>query len=84
MNKLLAGEYSSRITQLHVIDCRFEYEYIGGHIINAVNINSTQGVEEYFLGSDISKPRPSTSAEAGQKTVIVFHCEFSHERAPTL
>lgn len=51
-----------------VVDCRFSYEYHGGHIVNAVNISSTGE-----LGLLFRKPR-----------VLIFHCEFSSVRAPRL
>lgn len=84
MNSLLNGEYDSQIAQYHVIDCRFDYEYAGGHIPGAININTTAAVEELLLGSGIPKPRPSTSGDSVRKTILIFHCEFSAKRAPTL
>ncbi|ADM11355.1 M phase inducer phosphatase [Encephalitozoon intestinalis ATCC 50506] len=51
-----------------VIDCRFPYEYQGGHIRNAVNISSARE-----LGILFRKPK-----------VLIFHCEFSSIRAPKL
>ncbi|AFN82832.1 M phase inducer phosphatase [Encephalitozoon romaleae SJ-2008] len=51
-----------------VIDCRFPYEYQGGHIMNAVNISSTRE-----LGLLFRKPK-----------ALIFHCEFSSIRAPRL
>ncbi|KAF9218258.1 hypothetical protein BS17DRAFT_721918 [Gyrodon lividus] len=82
LDALLDGAYDDRIAEFHVIDCRFDYEYIGGHIPGAVNINTASGVEEFFLG--VSKPRPCTSGDSLKKTVLVFHCEFSAKRAPTI
>ncbi|KAG5640207.1 hypothetical protein DXG03_000576 [Asterophora parasitica] len=84
LNDLLDGKYSSQIVDFHVIDCRFDYEYAGGHIPGAVNINTTSGVEELLLGPSLTKPRPSTSGDSVTKTLLVFHCEFSAKRAPTL
>ncbi|KAI6006388.1 hypothetical protein EDC04DRAFT_2782422 [Pisolithus marmoratus] len=59
-------------TRYFIIDCRFDYEYSGGHIPGAININTPQG-----------KPKPCVSGDACKKTVLVFHCEFSAKRAPT-
>lgn len=84
VNSLLDGAYNDRITDYYLIDCRFEYEFTGGHIAGAININTTNAVEEFFLAPNLNKPKPSTSVESSRKTVIVFHCEFSQERAPTL
>lgn len=41
-------------------------------------------LEEYFLGATANKPIPSVSGEDGPKHIIIFHCEFSAKRAPTL
>jgi M-phase inducer tyrosine phosphatase len=82
LNMLLAGEFDGGIVEYRVIDCRFEYEYSGGHIPGAINLNTTAAVEELLLNRP--KPNPSTSADTTKKTVLVFHCEFSAKRAPTL
>ena len=84
MDKLLDGSFDSQITEYHVIDCRFDYEYNGGHIPGAININTTSGVEEFLLGSTLNKPKQSVSGDPTKKTILVFHCEFSVKRAPTL
>lgn len=84
MDDLLDGKYNSQIVDYHIIDCRFDYEYVGGHIPGAVNINTTATVEELLLGPSLTKPQPSVSGDAIRKTVLVFHCEFSAKRAPTL
>lgn len=49
-----------------------------------MNINTTAGVEELLLGKSLTKPRPSVSGDSMKKTVLIFHCEFSAKRAPTL
>lgn len=51
-----------------VVDCRYPYEYRGGHILNAVNISSTRD-----LGLLFRRPK-----------ALIFHCEFSSIRAPRL
>ncbi|KAH9930915.1 uncharacterized protein B0H18DRAFT_872563 [Fomitopsis serialis] len=83
MNALLDGKFDPQLTTYHIIDCRFDYEYNGGHIPGAVNINTTAGVEEFLLGASTVRPIASTSGDAGKKTILVFHCEFSVKRAPT-
>ena len=32
-----------------VVDCRFDYEYQGGHIKGAINVNSKDAMEEVFF-----------------------------------
>ena len=84
LNDLLDGAFDSKLTSYHIIDCRFDYEYNGGHIPSALNINTTTAVEEFLLGANALKPKPSVSGDVSGKTVLIFHCEFSAKRAPTL
>lgn len=81
-----------------MIDCRFDYEYSGGHIEGAINLPTSSQVEDFFLshgpdhplyGSADELPAPTKSgcpdpAGNAKKTILVFHCEFSCKRAPTL
>ncbi|KIY51022.1 hypothetical protein FISHEDRAFT_37680 [Fistulina hepatica ATCC 64428] len=83
LNDLLDGAYDSQIADYHVIDCRFDYEYNGGHIEGAVNINTTVDIEKMLLGPSLCKPKPAVSGDSVRKTILVFHCEFSVKRAPT-
>ncbi|KAF8911147.1 hypothetical protein CPB84DRAFT_1812602 [Gymnopilus junonius] len=83
LDELLDGKFDDQITNFQIIDCRFDYEYNGGHIPGAVNMNTTSAVEELLLGSSLTKPRPSVSGDNNRKTILVFHCEFSAKRAPT-
>ncbi|TFK88227.1 hypothetical protein K466DRAFT_489345 [Polyporus arcularius HHB13444] len=83
LNELLDGKYNPELENFHIIDCRFDYEYHGGHIPGAININTTAGVEAFLLGMSAQKPLPSISSDPSKKTILVFHCEFSVKRAPT-
>ncbi|TPX58550.1 hypothetical protein SpCBS45565_g07953 [Spizellomyces sp. 'palustris'] len=71
---LLDGHYSSTIEEFYIIDCRFPYEYEGGHIHSARNINTKAELEKLFFTPPITD----------KKVVIVFHCEFSSHRAPRM
>lgn len=44
-----------------IIDCRFSYEYAGGHITQAINLTSTDQVEEKFLNSSSTSSNSSSS-----------------------
>lgn len=67
---VMNGEYNDRFDKLHILDCRFDYEYENGHIRGATNCTSPrQFIEEFFLN-----PEPNA--------LIIFHCEFSHNRGP--
>ncbi|KAA1085159.1 cell division cycle- protein [Puccinia graminis f. sp. tritici] len=94
MDRLLEGLYDQNISQTIVIDCRFGYEYEGGHIRSAINIQDKGLVDKMLLQGGIftrgkgDVPLPSESGKidsTGQnkKVVLVFHCEYSAMRAPT-
>lgn len=94
LDDLLEGRYDDRITQRIVLDCRFAYEFQGGHIKGAINVAEKEMTEDLLLdgklwGSKAAVPMVSESGKpdfAGQwkKTVLIFHCEFSAKRAPTV
>ncbi|TIC00475.1 Rhodanese-like protein [Wallemia mellicola] len=92
LDKLISEPLPESISDVHVVDCRFPFEYHGGHLPGAVNLGTLQSVENYFLIPNAganrdtkSLPTPSTSASSNEsRKVIIFHCEFSNMRAPTL
>ncbi|GFU35656.1 m-phase inducer phosphatase 1-B [Nephila pilipes] len=61
-----------------IIDCRFPYEFRGGHIMDAVNLFHRSDVEEYFFKSAI------TASQRAENKLLIFYCEFSSERAPNM
>jgi len=70
---LLSGKYNEHYTQKIIIDCRFEYEYEGGHIDGAVNYNDKDLLARHLF---------ETPMEG--KTILIFHCEYSVHRAPRM
>ncbi|XP_072280929.1 uncharacterized protein [Pyxicephalus adspersus] len=72
---LLQGRYKDAVENYYVVDCRYPYEYTGGHIKGASNLYKEEHISEYFL------KMPSLPQS---RTVLIFHCEFSSERAPKL
>ncbi|EPQ32358.1 uncharacterized protein PFL1_00554 [Pseudozyma flocculosa PF-1] len=96
LTDLLRGRFDDQITSYNVVDCRFGYEYEGGHVPGAINLSTMEKVKSYFLVPDQGrhaggKPLPirSQSGKADssgnpRKHVIVFHCEFSCKRAPSM
>ncbi|KAJ3367279.1 cell division cycle- protein [Allomyces arbusculus] len=62
------------VTDYKVIDCRFPFEYEGGHIQTAINVNRFEVLDAMFT----KNPTPMHS------TVLIFHCEFSSHRAPAM
>ncbi|XP_028670359.2 M-phase inducer phosphatase 1-A-like [Erpetoichthys calabaricus] len=78
MVSLLCGEFNGLIEKYFIVDCRYPYEYDGGHIKGALNLHKEDDVCRYFLAS------PVTASSAEKRIVLVFHCEFSSERAPKM
>lgn len=78
-HKLITGEYANRFDRIMTVDCRFPYEYEGGHIENAINISLLQLLEKHFALND-----PPVESNPAQKTLLVFHCEYSLLRGPTM
>lgn len=73
---VLEGEYDHLYDNKYIIDCRFEYEYKGGHIDGAINYCEKEKLSERLFGSEA----PSDTA----RTLVVLHCEFSAHRAPRM
>ncbi|NXP26337.1 MPIP1 phosphatase, partial [Scytalopus superciliaris] len=74
---VLTGKFESFIKQCVIIDCRYPYEYEGGHIKGAINLHMEEDVENYLLKKPIE---PSEN----KRVIVVFHCEFSSERGPRM
>eukprot|EP01119_Soliformovum_irregulare_P007983 TRINITY_DN2066_c0_g1_i1.p1 TRINITY_DN2066_c0_g1~~TRINITY_DN2066_c0_g1_i1.p1 ORF type:complete len:461 (+),score=45.04 TRINITY_DN2066_c0_g1_i1:130-1512(+) len=69
---VLNGRYNCRHV---IIDCRFKFEYDGGHIIGAINIHEQEQLEATFF---------SNTDTIQENCILIFHCEFSSLRGPTL
>ena len=71
MIDVLDGKYHTEYDQSIIVDCRFEYEYNGGHIEGAINFNNKEELAKKLFDGPIS-----------QKTLVILHCEYSAHRAP--
>ncbi|KAK4818875.1 hypothetical protein QYF61_021392 [Mycteria americana] len=78
MVAVLTGQFSSLIESCVIVDCRYPYEYEGGHIKGAVNLPMEQDVEEFLL------KKPIVPFDASKRVIVIFHCEFSSERGPRM
>lgn len=88
--KLIDGGFSDSIESFVIVDCRYPYEYSGGHIVNSLNIHNQNDLMKLF----IDKPRPQNqhhnhnhhnhNQQQDKRRIIIFHCEFSSERGPKL
>ncbi|XP_054264484.1 M-phase inducer phosphatase-like isoform X2 [Macrosteles quadrilineatus] len=81
--RLINGEFGDTIASFQIIDCRYPYEFEGGHIRGARNMYTKDQVMKEFLEERKGEP-PSTTTADGKRHIIVFHCEFSSERGPGL
>lgn len=101
---LLNGEFSSLVESFVVVDCRYPYEYEGGHI--KVSLSRLGEVSWYFCSAPFlslaarlhpqgarNLPNSDEAVEhllqqrlrprhPDKRLLLVFHCEFSSERAP--
>lgn len=71
VQSLVSGEFGNDL-HYFLLDCRFPYEYEGGHIMGALNIPLPSDIHSFFKGP----------LEMNSRTIFIFHCEFSSERAP--
>lgn len=70
---VLDGKYDSQCDTRMVVDCRFEYEFDGGHINGAVNYNNKELLTNHLFHN-----------AASGKSLLIFHCEYSAHRAPIM
>jgi rhodanese-related sulfurtransferase len=106
--KVLAGQYSNFFTEVIIVDCRYPYEFDGGHIevrYNYCCCSLLVAGHSTFLGGSPLAPFASAHGLQGainlpllesieekfpvdrdlpdrDKTIIIFHCEFSSKRGP--
>ena len=73
MIEVLDGHFDHLYEKRVVIDCRFEYEYQGGHIDGAVNFNDKEQLASHLF-----------DLEPTSKALLIFHCEYSAHRAPLI
>ena len=72
-----ANAPKSAVPNFIIIDCRFDYEFAGGHIQGAVNISSPEELKDFLFSS-----KERLEELMAQRTMLIFHCEFSQKRAP--
>lgn len=77
MARILAGEHAGQFDEYVVVDCRFQYEYDGGHIAAAINVPLQSELENTFFAHAARFRRDRTR-------LLIFHCEYSVFRGPTM
>ncbi len=75
---LLKGEYKDVVTSYTLLDCRFPYEYKGGHIQGAKNVWTIEQLMELLFSEPLIHP------QEGSRDIYIFHCEFSSKRGPKM
>lgn len=83
MAELVQGKFSDSVASFKIVDCRYPYEFEGGHIRNAKNLYTQEQVLEELVTPIAGEAKIDESA-AGKRHILVFHCEFSSERGPKL
>ncbi|XP_039719745.1 M-phase inducer phosphatase 2 isoform X2 [Pteropus medius] len=78
MVALLTGKFNNIVERFVIVDCRYPYEYEGGHIKTAVNLPLERDAETFLLQS------PITPGSTDKRIILIFHCEFSSERGPRM
>ncbi|XP_038220400.1 M-phase inducer phosphatase-like isoform X2 [Zerene cesonia] len=73
---LIRGEYTDTVHDYQVIDCRYPYEYEGGHILGAKNLYTSEQILQLM--------EAVPQRDGSKRSILVFHCEFSLERGPKL
>ncbi|MFH4974155.1 hypothetical protein AB6A40_000864 [Gnathostoma spinigerum] len=61
-----------------LIDCRYPFEYNGGHIRGALNLHDGEKIRNIFFPDD------AIAFSYVSKKVPIFYCEFSQKRGPTM
>ncbi|XP_052791748.1 M-phase inducer phosphatase 1-like [Mya arenaria] len=74
MADVIRGCFNDVIGDVTIVDCRYPYEFEGGHIRWAVNMYTKDEVN-----SLLQKP-----VADDKRHVLIFHCEFSSERGPKM
>jgi hypothetical protein len=71
---ILNGDVTHLYDEIVIVDCRFEYEYEGGHINGAINFCDKEQLAEKLF----------STSETSANTLLIFHCEYSAHRAPLM
>uniref|UniRef100_A0A915CY39 protein-tyrosine-phosphatase n=1 Tax=Ditylenchus dipsaci TaxID=166011 RepID=A0A915CY39_9BILA len=61
-----------------LIDCRYPFEFNGGHIKGSINLHDTAKLQDVFFPVNQSK------FEAVRSRIPIFYCEFSQKRGPNM
>jgi hypothetical protein len=81
LRNLLEGRFNDLISSFKVVDCRFPYEYRGGHIRGSINLHNEEIIVNELLKKSSTRLQ---KFDEEKREILIFHCEFSSKRAPRL
>lgn len=84
MAGLMRGEFNDKVASYKVIDCRYPYEFEGGHIRGAMNLYNQDLVMDRLVNNKTDEAVVLDAADEPKRHILVFHCEFSSERGPKM
>lgn len=89
LKSLLDGEFDHSVARYVIFDSRYPYEFEAGHIRGAKNVYTKEELVDWCFGpqSQVNQQPTSdasSSSAANKPLVIIFHCEFSSERGPSM
>eukprot|EP00471_Norrisiella_sphaerica_P005689 CAMPEP_0184490312 /NCGR_PEP_ID=MMETSP0113_2-20130426/17549_1 /TAXON_ID=91329 /ORGANISM="Norrisiella sphaerica, Strain BC52" /LENGTH=392 /DNA_ID=CAMNT_0026874125 /DNA_START=37 /DNA_END=1215 /DNA_ORIENTATION=+ len=79
---IIRGKYKEMISDYVIVDCRFDYEFEGGHIQGALNLYRKEDIKRFY--QRIHEQSAGANSTNGGRRAVIFHCEFSQLRGPTL
>ncbi len=80
LTRVMEGHYCEDIDNVIIVDCRYPYEYEGGHIKDAINIYT----KDELINQFITNHHQVAAQYSPKRTVVIFHCEFSSARGPRM
>ena len=80
INELMNGKkYKDLFDHFVIIDCRYKYEYIGGHINGSLNIQCSNLLKLLFK---INFCKYNINDINNKRIAWILHCEYSQKRGP--
>lgn len=96
MAGLMRGTFEATVATFKIVDCRYPYEFEGGHIRGAKNLYTpdqilaelncemTEAKKEEGAIEQNEEEEKQLQKQTVKRHILVFHCEFSSERGPKL
>uniref|UniRef100_K1RBD4 M-phase inducer phosphatase n=1 Tax=Magallana gigas TaxID=29159 RepID=K1RBD4_MAGGI len=76
---VISGKYDDTIGSFLIVDCRYPYEYNGGHVPGAISAHRPEDIP-----SILSQHKSMRTAASDKRHIVIFYCEFSSERGPRM